>query len=83
MYLLKPFCRLSVHECLQLTIDVARAEKAKYENKVRMTGYARNTAISLQVLLGSLMTGLLAVVALSGKQGSSIQSMLISDDLSW
>ena len=83
IYLLKPFRRLSVRERLQPTIDVAKAEKAKFENKARMTGYALNTAIGLQVLLGSLTTGLSAVAASSGKQGSSVQSMLISNDLSW
>ena len=83
IYLLKPFRRLSVRERLQPTIDVARAEKAKFENKSRMTGYALNTAIGLQVLLGSLTTGLSAVAASSGKQGSSVQSMIIFDDLPW
>ena len=77
IYLLKPFRRLSVRERLQPTIDVAKAEKAKFENKSRMTGYTLNTAIGLQVLLGSLTTGLSAVAASSGKQVSSVQSMLI------
>ena len=81
-YLFKPIRRLSVRERIQPTIDVAKTEKAKFEKKARMTGYALNTAIGLQVLLGSLTTGLSAVAASSGKQGSSVQSMLIFDDLS-
>ena len=82
--LFKPFRRLSVRDRLQPTVDVAKTEKAKFESKAKMTGYALNVAIGLQVLLGSLTTGLSAVAASSGKQGStSVQSMLIPDDLSW
>lgn len=58
--------RLSVGQRLQPTLDVAIAEKQKYETKARMTGYALNVAIGLQVLLGSLTTGLSAV-ATTGK----------------
>jgi len=64
----KPIRRLSVRERLQPTVDVARTEKAKFENKAKMTGYALNIAIGLQVLLGSLTTGLSAVAVSSGKQ---------------
>ena len=82
-YLFKPFRRLTVSERLQPTINVAKTEKAKFEKKARMTGYTLNAAIGLQVLLGSLTTGLSAVAASSGKQASSVQSMLISSALSW
>ena len=82
-YSFKPIRRLSARERLQPTVDVAIAEKAKFEKKAKMTGYALNIAIGLQVLLGSLTTGLSAVAVSSGKQGSSVLSMLISDDLSW
>ena len=81
-YLFKPFRRLTISERLQPTIDVAKKEKAKFEKKARMTGYTLNAAIGLQVLLGSLTTGLSAVAASSGKQASSVQSMLIYNDLS-
>ena len=56
----------TVFERLQPTLTVAMAERDKYERKARMTGYALNAAIGLQVLLGSLTTGLSAV-ATSGK----------------
>ena len=82
IYLFKPIRRLSARERLQPTVDVARTEKDKFENKARMTGYALNIAIGLQVLLGSLTTGLSAVAASSGKQASSVQLMLIFCDLS-
>ena len=41
-------------------------EKQKYETKARITGWTLNIAIGLQVLLGSLTTGLSAV-ATTGK----------------
>ena len=44
-YLFMPIRRLSACERLQPTVDVAKAEKAKFENKARMTGYALNIAI--------------------------------------
>jgi hypothetical protein len=58
---------MTVGQRLQPTLDVAMAEKQKYETKARMTGYALNAAIGLQVLLGSLTTGLSAVSATGGK----------------
>ena len=77
--LFKPIRGLSVRERLQPTVDIAKAENAK----ARLTGYALNIAVGLQLLLGSLTTGLSAVAVASGKQGSSVQSMLISDHLFW
>lgn len=41
-------------------------QRDKYSRQARMTGYALNAAIGLQVLFGSLTTGLSAV-ATSGK----------------
>lgn len=58
---------MTVGQRLQPTLDVAMAEKQKYETKARLTGYALNAAIGLQVLLGSLTTGLSAVSATGGK----------------
>lgn len=58
---------MTVGQRLQPTLDVAIAEKQKYETKARMTGYALNAAIGLQVLLGSLTTGLSAISATGGK----------------
>lgn len=40
---------------------MAMAERDKYAWKAKMTGYALNIAIGLQVLLGALTTGLSVV----------------------
>lgn len=72
----KPIRRLSARERLQPTLDVAKKEKDKFENKARMTGYALNIAIGLQVLLGSLTTGLSAVAVSSGKQTAVTTTLL-------
>lgn len=76
----KPIRRLSVRERLQPTVDVAKAKKAKFKNKARMTGYTLNTAIGLQVLLGSLTTGLSAVAGSSGKQTAVSTTILGTPD---
>jgi len=70
----KPVPRRTVGERLQPTLDTAILEKEKYSAKAKLTGYAINAAIGLQVLLGSLITGLSA--ALSGKQGSLATTIL-------
>ncbi|TFK36738.1 hypothetical protein BDQ12DRAFT_633635 [Crucibulum laeve] len=57
----------TVGERLQPTLDIAEIEKEKYAMKAKMTGYALNAAIGIQVLLGSLTTGLSAV-ATTGRQ---------------
>jgi SMODS and SLOG-associating 2TM effector domain len=62
--------RHTVGERLQPTLDMAIIEKDKYAVKARMTGYALNTAIGLQVIIGSLITGLSAVT--TGKHVGSI-----------
>lgn len=59
----------TVGERLQPTINAAERERVKYASKAKWTGYALNTAITLQVLLASLTTGLSAV-AVGGKQTS-------------
>lgn len=58
----------TVGERIQPTVDAAEHERAKYATKASWTGYALNVAIGLQVLLGSLTTGLSAVAV--GKQAS-------------
>ncbi|KAJ7119526.1 hypothetical protein C8R44DRAFT_788317 [Mycena epipterygia] len=64
----------TLEERLLPTLDTAKAERAKYEFKARMTGYALNIAIGLQVLLGALTTGLSAVT--SGRQTSIMTAIL-------
>ncbi|KAG7442201.1 uncharacterized protein BT62DRAFT_973974 [Guyanagaster necrorhizus] len=64
----------TVGERLQPTLTTAETSRDKYVLKARMTGYALNIAIGLQVLLGALTTGLSA--ATSGKQTSIAISIL-------
>ncbi|KAF5350884.1 hypothetical protein D9758_010486 [Tetrapyrgos nigripes] len=59
---------------LQPTVDTAEKERLKYENKAKMTGYALNAAIGLQVLLGALTTGLSVVT--TGRQTSIMTAIL-------
>ncbi|KAK0470654.1 hypothetical protein IW261DRAFT_1002867 [Armillaria novae-zelandiae] len=71
----KPAPRLkTVTERLDPTLDIAKIARDKYALKARMTGYALNIAIGLQVLLGALTTALSA--ATSGKQTSIAISVL-------
>jgi len=65
----------TVGERLQPTLAVAMEERDKYARKARMTGYALNAAIGLQVLLGSLTTGLSAV-ATSGRS-AAVQTTIL------
>ena len=58
---------------LQPTIDIAISEKDKYAAKAKMSGYALNAAIGMQVVLGSLTTGL---SALSVVGGASVNTFL-------
>ncbi|KAF9534017.1 hypothetical protein CPB83DRAFT_756837 [Crepidotus variabilis] len=53
-------------ERLAPTVIQAESERSKYAQKAKVTGWTLNAAIGLQVLLGSLTTGLSAV-ATSGK----------------
>ncbi|KAF7979992.1 hypothetical protein HWV62_40080 [Athelia sp. TMB] len=50
-------------ERIQPTLDHAIKDKAKYERKASINGYALNGAIGLQVVLGALVTGLSSVVS--------------------
>ncbi|PPQ66719.1 hypothetical protein CVT24_008820 [Panaeolus cyanescens] len=59
----------TVYDRLQPTLEAATAEMHKYERKAKFTGWALNAAIGLQVLLGSLTTGLSAV-ATSGRSAA-------------
>ncbi|KAK0234696.1 hypothetical protein EDD85DRAFT_90657 [Armillaria nabsnona] len=70
----KPPRPKTVGERLGPTLTTARTAKKKYTSKARMTGYALNIAIGLQVLLGALTTALSA--ATSGKQTSIAISIL-------
>ncbi|KAJ7119518.1 hypothetical protein C8R44DRAFT_624260 [Mycena epipterygia] len=64
----------TLYERLLPTLETAKAERAKYEFKAKITGYALNIAIGLQVLLGALTTGLSAVT--SGRQTSISTAIL-------
>ncbi|KAH9477598.1 hypothetical protein JR316_0009820 [Psilocybe cubensis] len=59
------------------TLRIAQEERDKYARKARRTGYALNIAIGLQVLLGSLTTGLSAV-ATSGRS-AAIQTTILGN----
>ena len=61
-------------ECLSPTLDTARTEKKKSETRARLTGWSLNGAIGLQVVLGTLTTGLSVVT--SGKQTAIMTAIL-------
>ncbi|KAF8972325.1 hypothetical protein BDZ97DRAFT_2015705 [Flammula alnicola] len=65
----------SIGSRLSATLKDARKERDKYAAKAKMTGYALNIAIGLQVLLGSLTTGLSAV-ATRGKSAATQTTIL-------
>ncbi|KAH0584879.1 hypothetical protein H2248_008157 [Termitomyces sp. 'cryptogamus'] len=67
--------KLSVGERLQPTLTRAHLERDKYAVKAKMTGYALNAAIGMQVLLGSLTTGLSAA-ATTGRQAAIATTVL-------
>lgn len=58
--------RHTVAERLGPTLEAAIIERDKYAAKAKWTGYALNVAIGLQVLLGSLTTGLSALSVSGG-----------------
>lgn len=64
----------TVGDRIQPIVDAAEHERAKYAAKATWTGYALNIAIGLQVLLGSLTTGLSAVTV--GKETSVMTVIL-------
>ncbi|KAF8181507.1 hypothetical protein BJ912DRAFT_610313 [Pholiota molesta] len=65
----------SVKNRLSKTIESATSERDKYAARARLTGWALNIAIGLQVLLGSLTTGLSAV-ATEGKNAAVSTTIL-------
>ncbi|KAG6809031.1 hypothetical protein H0H92_001875 [Tricholoma furcatifolium] len=67
--------RLTVGERLQPTLTRAHLERDKYAAKAKRTGYTLNAAIGMQVLLGSLTTGISAA-ALTGKQAAVATTIL-------
>ena len=62
----KPGRGLTVGERLQPTLETAIVEKDKCAANARWTGLALNAAIGLQVLFGSLTTGLSALSVSGG-----------------
>ncbi|KAJ7902751.1 hypothetical protein B0H14DRAFT_3422227 [Mycena olivaceomarginata] len=64
----------TLQERIDPTLQHARLERGRCELKARLTGYALNIAIGLQVLLGALTTGLAAVT--SGRHASVATSIL-------
>ncbi|GLB40751.1 hypothetical protein LshimejAT787_0806220 [Lyophyllum shimeji] len=71
----KPHPRRTVAERLEPTLATAIIERDKYAMKARTTGIALNAAIGLQVLLGSLTTGLSAA-ATTGRQAAVATTVL-------
>ncbi|KAG6849592.1 hypothetical protein H0H93_007114 [Arthromyces matolae] len=69
--------KLSVGERLQPTLTKAHLERDKYATKAKMTGYALNAAIGLQVLLGSLTTGLSGLSIANGGKSAAIATTLL------
>ena len=63
---------LTVGERLQPTLDNAIIEKDKCASKARWSGIALNAAIGLQVLFGSLTTGLSALSVAGGPSVSTL-----------
>ncbi|KAG6862719.1 hypothetical protein C0991_010545, partial [Blastosporella zonata] len=66
---------LTVGERLEPTLSKAKLECAKYSRKAITTGYALNIAIGLQVLLGSLTTGIAAATT-TGRQAAISTTIL-------
>lgn len=71
-----PRSKLTVSERLQPTMDAAKETREKLAKKAKNTKYIQNGAIGLQVLLGSLTTGLSAV-ATTGRQVSSCRCIIL------
>jgi hypothetical protein len=57
-----------VTERLQPTLDIAIEKRDKHAAKAKVSGWSLNTAIGLQVLFGSITTGLSAL----GTTGRSV-----------
>lgn len=72
----------SIQERLSATIESAQTERDKYASRASATGLALNVAIGLQVLLGSLTTGLSAVATRGGHSVSfNTTAFAISDQI--
>ena len=67
---------LTIGERLQPTLDTAIIEKDKCASKARWSGIALNAAIGLQVLFGSLTTGLSALSVAGGASVSTSKRCL-------
>jgi hypothetical protein len=65
----------TVNARIHATIEEARAQRDRYAVKAKWTGWALNIAIGLQVLLGSLTTGLSAV-AVNGRSAAVSTTIL-------
>ncbi|KAH9481102.1 hypothetical protein JR316_0005622 [Psilocybe cubensis] len=68
---------ITLGQRLQPTIDVAVRERDKYAAKAQWTGYALNVAIGLQVLLGSLTTGLSAVATSGSGRSAAVSTTIL------
>ncbi|KAL5504712.1 hypothetical protein ACEPAH_7375 [Sanghuangporus vaninii] len=69
-----PLIPRTVQERLQPTINHATEEEVKYARKARISGYALNIAIGLQVFLSALITALSAVT--TGRRTQIMTSVL-------
>ncbi|KAL5532030.1 hypothetical protein ACEPAF_5594 [Sanghuangporus sanghuang] len=69
-----PLIPRTVQERLQPTISHAMEEEVKYARKARISGYALNIAIGLQVFLSALITALSAVT--TGRRTQIMTSVL-------
>ncbi|KAF8910441.1 hypothetical protein CPB84DRAFT_1842463 [Gymnopilus junonius] len=70
----------TLKERLEPTIKAAEKERAKYAYRANWTGWVLNVAIGLQVLLGSLTTGLSAA-ATNGKSAAISTTILVASYL--
>ena len=73
---LQPYREKTVAERLEPTLRHAIAEKNSYSTKARLTGYALNIAIGLQILLGTLTTSL-SVILRGSSEVSIFRSILL------
>jgi len=68
--------RRTVGDRLKPTLEIAIIEKDKYAAKAKWTGFMLNAAIGMQVLLGSLTTGLSALAVSGGKSTAAATTAL-------
>ncbi|KAF9476210.1 hypothetical protein BDN70DRAFT_995834 [Pholiota conissans] len=67
----------SVNARLHSTVKQAEEERDKYATKAKLTGLALNVAIGLQVLLGSLTTGLSAVATQGAGKSAAVSTTIL------